>query len=99
ENIADTVQIKKNEFFSSFMNSRLGFNKSVAEYLSFLNGCDIDINIPSCDSLRNLMDTFNYFFNPLKLTVAQQSNYLPEGQTYITNRSLIVDSGYVRFPD
>lgn len=35
----DTVQLKKNQLFTNFMNNQLGYNLNIADYLDFMNQC------------------------------------------------------------
>ncbi|WP_207512921.1 LamG-like jellyroll fold domain-containing protein [Longitalea luteola] len=37
----DSLQREKNKLFEQFMNSQLGFNKSTAEYMQFMDTCNI----------------------------------------------------------
>ena len=95
----DSVQLAKNELYGQFMNHKFGFNKTVQEYLAFSNSCEITVHGFSCDSLQSIVDSFNLDINPYRMRIAQQSNYLPPGQTYNVNLAAIIDSGSVRFPD
>ncbi len=58
-------QLKQNEVFAEYMNSKTGFNKRWIEYLQFENECNTPAAI-ACENLNTILNNFktNYFTRP-----------------------------------
>ena len=57
----DTVQQGKNRLYEQFMNYRLGFTKTAAEYISFMSQCGTNLFNISCDTLQSIIDGLALF--------------------------------------
>ncbi|TCJ18412.1 RHS repeat protein, partial [Flaviaesturariibacter flavus] len=58
--VLDSVQIRKNKLFANFMNGRLGFTKTVADYLAFLDTCRL--NTVNGDTLWSRIRDFHFYY-------------------------------------
>ena len=68
-NFSDSAQLKINGAFANFANYKLGFNKQAIDYLGFMNQCGMNYAPPypplfSCDTIRQVLDTFKNFIYP-----------------------------------
>ncbi|MFT3981667.1 MAG: RHS repeat-associated core domain-containing protein [Ferruginibacter sp.] len=59
----DEEQDAINKLFTSFMNNRTGLNKTLYEYIAFIDTCDIN-TLPNahCDSLSLILNDFKSFY-------------------------------------
>lgn len=89
-------QQKINRLFTHFMNQKLGFNKSVAEYLSFIDECkDVDQNI-DCTNLEAIVEKYNRDVNPYRFeSFAQSPSTTP---SIIDDLNAIVSDGTLHWP-
>ncbi|MGX5816614.1 RHS repeat domain-containing protein [Chitinophaga lutea] len=82
----DSVQLRKNELFASYMNNRLGFSKQAWEYLAFRDSCQAGSPVDSsaCEPVqRRYMVTFDNggtdMFYDIRRT--NDSGYIMAGKT------------------
>ncbi|MBN8851225.1 MAG: hypothetical protein BGO55_10020 [Sphingobacteriales bacterium 50-39] len=59
----DSAQLGINQLYEQFMNYRLGFTKTAAEYLTFLNGCN-GVASSYLDSLQKIVNDYNKGYYP-----------------------------------
>jgi RHS repeat-associated protein len=59
----DSAQFSNNELFTAYLNNSLGFTKTAAEYLDFLDSCDISMPEASfsCDTLQKWLSDFQQY--------------------------------------
>ncbi|OQP68407.1 RHS repeat domain-containing protein [Niastella populi] len=69
----DSLQRVNNRLFENYMNYNTGFSKTVQEYLSFIDTCSKQHNIPCDEALVDLLDQFNANYK-------NNSTYTPGGQ-------------------
>jgi hypothetical protein len=75
----DSTQAVKNKVFKDYMNYKLGFIKSTADYLGFMDNCGINYTgnnlINLCDTLKNIVDLFKLSYGqPLLPPLAYNAN-------------------------
>lgn len=95
----DSAQLAMNKLYNDFMNYRLGFSKSVDEYLTFLstihNPSHSATGQASCDSLEQLTAAYKtYRQGYLAPTISYSTE---EGQNFPANS--LVTNGYLALPD
>lgn len=66
----DSLSNANNLLFSKFLNNKLGFSKSAAEYLDFLQQCGttaapVITETTTCDTLRRLLNAFPLYYDSL----------------------------------
>lgn len=104
---ADSIQIRKNRLFENFFNKRLGFGKTSADYISFMNSCNVQVPSEfSCDTLKKVLVDFNKYGGIPHLdaggcdTTYWKLNYGSSVNYVVPARiSDVIQNGYARMPD
>jgi YD repeat-containing protein len=104
----DSTQLQINQLFTNYMNNRLGFNKTLVDYVNFMDTCKIIINTADTvgNSYKTTLNNFRDFYDSLNFDQIYKNDQItPCVQTLIDGANAAfgayaIDSGlsYSRLP-